>query len=182
MTMGTRTTAELDARLSRLARGPAPRRERPRAGGGLRERADAPELEALVTHAARLDARTRETETKTTTALESILHWIERTEDRMAANEREASARQERATAVIADAIKTVSSRVAEVERRAAPARPAPADARAPGPRLAFSRDNLAAAVSDIRARQHALASGSGRRRRRSTAAAASAAPTSRPP
>ncbi len=159
---GDEDDRELEARLSRLARGPAPRRERPRAGGGLRDRSDAPELEALVTHAARLDARTRETETKTTTALESILHWIERTEDRMAANEREASARQERATAVIADAIKTVSSRVAEVERRAAPARPAPADARAPGPRLAFSRDNLAAAVSDIRARQHALASGSG--------------------
>jgi localization factor PodJL len=157
------TISDLQTRLERLAR-PAVRPAPARAAQDMR---GAAEIDALVNHAARLDARTRETEAKTTTALESILGWIERTESRMAATERDAALRQERATSIIADAIKTVSSRVADVERRAsAPQAPRSADARAadarpaPQQRPAFSRDTLASAVSDIRSRRQALETG----------------------
>lgn len=135
------------------------------------DRGDEPErreLDLLLDHATALEARTRETEAKTTTALESILGWIEKAESRMAASERAAAERQERATSVIADAIKTVSSRVSDVERRAAPSPhraplgPVRADS-APdrqhlSPRRAtLSREGLASALSDIQLRQREL-------------------------
>lgn len=121
------------------------------------------ELEALIDHAAQLELRTRDQEAKTTNALESIVGWIEKAESRMAAAERSAAERQERATSVIADAIKTVSSRVADVERRAA--RPAYAAPDAPEQphaastmrRPALSREGLASAISTIQERQREL-------------------------
>ena len=122
------------------------------------------DLDALLNHAAQLESRTRNTETKTTSAIESIVGWIEKAEGRMAAAERAAAERQERATSVIADAIKTVSSRVADVERRAQePSQNQPAT-RLPVERSAapvrpgiLSRETLAHAISDIQVRQREL-------------------------
>ncbi len=121
------------------------------------------DLDALLNHAAQLETRTRSTETKTTSAIESIVGWIEKAESRMAAAERAAAERQERATSVIADAIKTVSSRVSDVERRARePLQAQPA--RQQGERAApaarpgiLSRETLANAISDIQVRQREL-------------------------
>ena len=55
---------------------------------------------------------------RTAGALDSITRWIEKTEDRMSSSERGSAERQERATNVIADAIKTMGERIAEIERR----------------------------------------------------------------
>ncbi len=135
-------------------------------------------LDVLLSHAAQLELRTRDAETKTTSALESIVGWIEKAESRMAAAERAAADRQDRATSVIADAIKTVSSRVADVERRGQPAlQPEPERQPARGDhgatvtasehrgahigvsprRPSLSRDSLASAVTDIQVRQRQL-------------------------
>lgn len=125
-------------------------------------------IDALIAHAARLEARARETEEKTTSALESIIGWIEKAEGRMSASERAAHQRQEMTASVIADAIKTVSSRVSDVERRTEERRwqQDVATQQVNGrPQLrpaGLSRDNLAAAVSDIRSRQRALDAGAG--------------------
>ncbi len=134
------------------------------------------DLDALLNHAAQLESRTRDTESKTTSAIESIVGWIEKAESRMAAAERAAAERQERATSVIADAIKTVSSRVADVERRAQ--EPAHQPAHQPAHETAeaqlsarsltergaamsrpgiLSRETLAHAISDIQVRQREL-------------------------
>ncbi|MGO4285196.1 hypothetical protein [Bosea sp. TAB14] len=63
--------------------------------------------------------------------------------------------RQERATSVIAEAIKSIGERIVEIERRAVEPRQQAGEDRSP--RLAFSRDGLAAAVTDIRTRQRLL-------------------------
>jgi localization factor PodJL len=149
------------AREGAASREPARRRE-------ARGRDD---LDALIEHAAQIESRTRSQEAKTTTALESIVGWIEKAETRMAAAERAAAERQERAASVIADAIKTVSVRVAnveaDVERRAQPSRgfqphasaqnPADMAARQPARRPTLSREGLANAVSDIQSRRRQL-------------------------
>lgn len=169
--------SDIGRRLRRLAQsgsGSAIERGRDRsierdAGRARQGTANRGELELLLDHAANLEARTRDQEIKTTNALESIVGWIEKAESRMAASERVVAERQERATSVIADAIKTVSSRVADVERRAtAPSYPASEQATSyqPAPagrRPVLSRDSLAHAISDIQGRQRELNDPAGR-------------------
>lgn len=101
-------------------------------------------------------------EERTAAALDSIARWIEKTEQRMSSSERISAERQERATSVVADAIKTIGSRIAEIERRdAAPAKPDAMAASAAPPmrngRPVLSRESLASAVTDIRLRQRDL-------------------------
>ncbi|MFJ5370527.1 hypothetical protein ACIPIA_15010, partial [Bosea sp. CER48] len=104
--------------------------------------------------AASIERLTRETSTRTAGALDSITRWIEKTEDRLSSTERGAAERQERATNVIADAIKAMSERIAEIERRS---HEAPHSRAGQAPRPALNRDGLAAAVTDIRTRQRIL-------------------------
>lgn len=114
------------------------------------------EIDAVLAQAASIERLTRESSVKTVGALDSIARWIENAENRMSAGERAAAERQDRATSVIAEAIKTMGERLAEFERRASEPKAAPARAEQ-APRLAFSRDGLAAAVTDIRTRQRML-------------------------
>ena len=112
------------------------------------------EVDALAAQAASLERLTQEANSRTAGALDSITRWIEKTEDRLSSSERGTAERQERATGVIAEAIKTMGERIAEIERRNVDARPA----RAEGPaRPGFSRDGMGAAVTDIRTRQRFL-------------------------
>jgi localization factor PodJL len=111
-------------------------------------------IESLVGQAAALESMTREANTRTAGALDSITRWIEKTEDRLSSSERGSAERQERATNVIADAIKTMGERIAEIERRGLEAQQPRTEQ---APRLAFSREGLAAAVTDIRTRQRFL-------------------------
>jgi localization factor PodJL len=101
-------------------------------------------------------------EERTAAALDSIARWIEKTEQRLSSSERVTAERQERATSVVADAIKTIGSRIAEIERRDV----APAETTTPAAmrngRPVLSRESLASAVSDIRLRQRDLDSGQG--------------------
>lgn len=165
----TASGGDIQARLRRLSQsGSGAAMER----GKVRSGQNADGIDALLRHAALLEHRTRDSEARTTTALESIVGWIEKAEGRMAAAERASAERQERATSVIADAIKTVSSRVSDVERLAQGGPPggmqrgpaagatsfAPSSA-AGGPRRpALSRDGLADAISQIQGRQRQLA------------------------
>lgn len=141
--------AALSERLARLSQGrmdTAPRQPEP-----------APSREAidsLVGQAAALESMTREANARTAGALDSITRWIEKTEDRLSSSERGSAERQERATNVIADAIKTMGERIAEIERRNIEAQQPRVEQ---APRLAFSREGLAAAVTDIRTRQRFL-------------------------
>jgi len=114
------------------------------------------EIDAVITQAASTERLTRESSAKTAGALDSIARWIEKTENRISSGERTAAERQERATSVIAEAIKTMGERIVDIERKTAEAQRAPAQPEQ-APRLAFSRDGLAAAVTDIRTRQRAL-------------------------
>ncbi|MDR6871203.1 localization factor PodJL [Bosea sp. BE125] len=122
------------------------------------------EIDAVINQAAAVERLTRESSAKTAGALDSITRWIEKTESRITSSERAAAERQERATSVIADAIKTMGERLVEMERKASEAKQAQAQIQAqthakamPAPRLAFSRDGLAEAVNDIRTRQRVL-------------------------
>lgn len=112
------------------------------------------DIDALVAQAASLERLTQEANSRTVGALDSITRWIEKTEDRLSSSERGAAERQERATGVIAEAIKSMGERIAEIERRSIEARPGRAEAPA---RAAFSRDGMGAAVTDIRTRQRML-------------------------
>ncbi|SEF57315.1 SEL1-like repeat protein [Bosea lathyri] len=114
------------------------------------------EIDAVITQAASAERLTRESSAKTAGALDSIARWIEKTENRISSGERAAAERQERATSVIAEAIKTMGERIVDIERKTAEAQRAPVQPEQ-APRLAFSRDGLAAAVTDIRTRQRAL-------------------------
>jgi localization factor PodJL len=154
--------AGLSERLARLSQGQmdtAPQQavSAPR-GASLPSRS---EIDAVLAQAASIERLTRESSAKTVGALDSIARWIENAENRMSSGERAAAERQDRATSVIAEAIKTMGERLADVERRAS--EPQRAHARAESaraeqaPRLAFSRDGLAAAVTDIRTRQRML-------------------------
>jgi localization factor PodJL len=155
----------LNARLQKLAQsGSQTAMQRGTGRGSSRMQPSAAgqaDLAALLAHASQLEARTRDSEARTSTALESIVGWIEKAESRMAAAERAAAERQERATNVIADAIKTVNSRVTHVERRTldqpagAPAQPSPQPASPRRP--VWSRDGFRGAIGDIQARQREL-------------------------
>ncbi|WP_199092421.1 SEL1-like repeat protein [Bosea sp. ASV33] len=141
--------AALSERLARLSQGRTDTAPRQPAPGPSREAID-----GLVSHAAALESLTREANARTAGALDSITRWIEKTEDRLSSSERGSAERQERATNVIADAIKTMGERIAEIERRNLEAQQPRAEQ---APRLAFSREGLAAAVTDIRTRQRFL-------------------------
>lgn len=141
--------AALSERLARLSQGRTDTAPRQAAPNPSREAID-----SLVGQAAALESMTREANARTAGALDSITRWIEKTEDRLSSSERGSAERQERATNVIADAIKTMGERIAEIERRGAEAQQARAEQ---APRLAFSREGLAAAVTDIRTRQRFL-------------------------
>lgn len=110
------------------------------------------QIEAAMTQAAMAERITRESSAKTAGALDSIARWIEKTEGRLATGERAIAERQERATGVIADAIKAMGERIGDIERTALEAQRKPAAVR---PML--NRDGLAAAVTDIRTRQRVL-------------------------
>ncbi|MGX5735695.1 hypothetical protein [Bosea thiooxidans] len=112
------------------------------------------EVDALAAQAATLERLTQEANSRTAGALDSITRWIEKTEDRLSSSERGAAERQERATGVIAEAIKTMGERIAEIERRSIEARAPRAETPA---RPGFSRDGMGAAVTDIRTRQRIL-------------------------
>jgi localization factor PodJL len=147
--------AALSERLARLSQGQMDTAPQPSAPVA-RDAASRHEIDAVLAQAAQIEKLTRESSAKTVGALDSIARWIETAEQRMSSGERAAAERQDRATSVIADAIKTMGERLAEIERRTTEASRAPARSE-PAPRLAFSRDGLAAAVTDIRTRQRAL-------------------------
>ncbi|PZU94584.1 MAG: hypothetical protein DI527_03145 [Chelatococcus sp.] len=137
------STGQMDT-APRASAGPAPRASRPEPSRG--------EIETLLGKAEAFEKLTRESDARTAGALDSIARWIEKTETRISAGERNAAERQERATNVIAEAIKTMGERIADIERRSAEAPRAQQ-----APRLAFNRDALAAAVTDIKTRQRLL-------------------------
>ncbi|PTM39093.1 tetratricopeptide repeat protein [Bosea sp. 124] len=114
------------------------------------------EIDAVLAQAASIEKLTRESSAKTVGALDSIARWIEKAENRMSTGERAAAERQERATNVIAEAIKTMGERLTDIERKSSEA-PRASSRPEQAPRLAFSRDGLAAAVTDIRSRQRML-------------------------
>lgn len=120
-------------------------------------RADPRQIESLLRQAERTEKLTRGQGQRTADALDSITRWIERTETRLASGERAVAERQERATSLIAEAIKTMGERIADVERRSAEPRLEAAMRAQAAPRLAFSREGLKAAVTDIRTRQQVL-------------------------
>lgn len=148
----------LSERLARLSQGGMQTAAAPQAAPARpdlsRERMD-----AFITQAAMAERLTRDSNARTASALDSIAQWMERTESRLSQGERTTVERQERATAVIADAIKTMGTRLSDIERRAEEASRRPAAS--PPPQVTrpvvLSRDGLAAAVSDIRSRQRAL-------------------------
>lgn len=111
------------------------------------------EASTLAMQAAALERLNQEANSRTAGALDSITRWIEKTEDRLSSSERGTAERQERATGVIAEAIKTMGERIAEIERRGVEMRAAREAPARPG----FSRDGMGAAVTDIRTRQRVL-------------------------
>lgn len=146
--------AALSERLNRLSQGQMETSSQAAASAAPKTAAlSRDQIETVISQAAAAERLTRETSAKTAGALDSIARWIEKTEDRMTAGERAAAERQERATSVIADAIKSMGERIVDMERKAIETQRQPASA----PRLAFSRDTLADAVSDIRTRQRVL-------------------------
>lgn len=150
--------AALSERLARLAQSQmetAP--QLPISTDGRTSLPSRSEIDAVLAQAANIEKLTRDSSAKTASALESITRWIETAENRMSTGERAAAERQERATTVIADAIKTMGDRLAEIERGSGEAQAVRAARQEQAPRLAFSRDGLAAAVTDIRTRQRAL-------------------------
>ena len=152
--------AALSDRLARLSQGGMQTSPPPQAAPArpdlTRERMD-----AFITQAAMAERLTRDSNARTASALDSIAQWMERTESRLSQGERTTVERQERATAVIADAIKAMGTRLSDMERRSEEARLRPAAPPPPPPQttrpVVLSRDGLAAAVSDIRSRQRAL-------------------------
>jgi localization factor PodJL len=150
--------AALSERLAKLSQGQMETSQQAAATRSPPAGLSREDLDAVIDQAASTERLTREASVKTAGALDSIARWIEKTESRMSGAERAAAERQERATTVIADAIKTMGERLADIERKNVEAQRQPLRAAASaGPRLAFSRDGLAAAVDDIRTRQRAL-------------------------
>ena len=79
----------------------------------------AEELESLRARAAEAtERRSREQAAKTAAALGSVASWIERAEDRLSAASRNAAERQEHTTAVLGDALATMTARLDEIERK----------------------------------------------------------------
>lgn len=148
--------AALSERLAKLSQGDGEISAAATVASQHKAAAPSPDIEAVIRQAANIERMTREAGAKTAGALDSITRWIERTEDRISASERSAAERQERATAVIAEAIKSMGERLVEIERRGAEQRREPPAAEVQ-PRPTLDRGRLAAVVTDIRSRQRAL-------------------------
>lgn len=152
--------AALSERLAKLSQGEMQTAASPPPASQAGPELSRDRIDAFITQAAMAERLSRDSSAKTAGALDSIAKWIERTENRLSTGERATAERQERATAVIADAIKTMGERITDIERKAAEAgrKAAAAPPAPPQPARPFlSRDGLAAAVSDIRSRQRAL-------------------------
>lgn len=152
-----RDITALSERLARLSQGgmqtAAPPQAAPIRPDPARERID-----AFITQAAMAERLTRDSNVRTASALDSIAQWMERTESRLSQGERSTAERQERTTSVIADSIKAMGERLAEIERKSEEVARRPA--LQPARPVVLSREGLAAAVSDIRSRQRALDDG----------------------
>ena len=148
--------AALSERLAKLSQGEGETSSAAASASQQKSTLPSPEIDAVIRQAAAIERMTRETSTKTAGALDSIARWIERTEERISAGERSAAERQERATSVIAEAIKSMGERLVEIERRGTEQRrePQPAPVQ---PRPTLDRERLAAVVTDIRSRQRML-------------------------
>jgi localization factor PodJL len=149
----------LSERLARLSQGEMQTATPPRPAPVPKQDVSAQRIDAFITQAAMAERLTRDSNARTANALDSIAQWMERTEGRLSQGERATAERQERATAVIADAIKAMGERINDIERRTGESARRPA---VPSSRPVLSRDGLAAAVSDIRSRQRALDTGAG--------------------
>ena len=113
--------AALSERLARLSQGQMDTSSQPAFSAEprtARPAASRDEIDAVLSQAASAERLTRESSVRTAGALDSIARWIEKTETRISAGERAAAERQERATNVIADAIKTMGERIVEIERK----------------------------------------------------------------
>lgn len=148
--------AALSERLARLSQGEMQTAATPQPAAQTSRDLARDQIDAFITQAAMAERLTRDSNARTAGALDSIAKWMERTESRLSQGERATAERQERATAVIADAIKAMGERINDIERKAGEASRKPAIPPQPG-RTLLSRDGLAAAVSDIRSRQRAL-------------------------
>ncbi|WP_156639637.1 SEL1-like repeat protein [Bosea sp. PAMC 26642] len=117
------------------------------------------QIDAVISQAAAAEKLTSESSQRTANALDSIARWIEKTETRIVSGERAAAERQERATTVIADAIKTMGERLVDIERKTAEVGKTAEVERQPlqAARPVLHRGGLAAAVTDIRTRQRIL-------------------------
>jgi localization factor PodJL len=146
-----------------------PAQNGPTHGRFTQSRLNRDEADTLLAKAAASDRRVREAEGRTAQMLESITRWMEKAESRIRASERSASERHERTTSAVAEAIKTVGSRLNEVERRSgserrafpelrsAPDRREALQPRGQGSAQGISRANFADAVAAIKARQRDL-------------------------
>jgi localization factor PodJL len=161
-------TRELEALSERLGRLNQSEMDTAAFSGRNKATGEAPTDDGMAQgpHRASRDKTTASGEDRTAAALDSIARWIEKTEQRMSSAERITAERQERATSVVADAIKTIGSRIADIERRTQAegrttgrpqgAEPEPTPVMRGG-RPVLSREGLSAAVSDIRLRQRDL-------------------------
>lgn len=148
--------AALSERLARLSQGEMQTAATPQPVAQTSRDVSRDQFDAFITQAAMAERLTRDSNARTAGALDSIAKWMERTESRLSQGERATAERQERATAVIADAIKAMGERINDIERKAGEANRKPAIPPQPA-RTLLSRDGLAAAVSDIRSRQRVL-------------------------
>ena len=79
----------------------------------------ADELEAILARASEeTERRSRQQAEKTAVALDSVASWIERAETRLSAASRSAAERQDRTTALLADALSAMTGRLDEIERK----------------------------------------------------------------
>lgn len=148
--------AALSERLARLSQGEMQTAAAPQPTAQTSREVSRDQIDAFITQAAMAERLTRDSNARTAGALDSIAKWMERTESRLSQGERATAERQERATAVIADAIKAMGERINDIERKAGETSRRAAIPPQPA-RALLSRDGLAAAVSDIRSRQRAL-------------------------
>ncbi len=140
-----------------------PRRQRPARACQRRAR------RSRIAHPGRRQRQSRQQQQKTADALDAIARWMEATDQRLQGAQRVATEHSERTTGLVAEAVRTMSERLADLERKAGQAQSQPprepkADASPAASvsrtRPALSRDTLSAAIVDIRTRQRDLDAG----------------------
>jgi localization factor PodJL len=113
---------ELDgvaSRLGRITRGPAATQGQ--GAGQSRVQAASRNLDQVIAQlTAEQDRRARESAAKTAEALDSVARWIERAEERMADTTKLVSERQDRAAAVLGEALGLMTRRLDDIDRRVA--------------------------------------------------------------